>query len=173
MSIVVADIVIAIVLIFGLIMGLRNGIIKELAFFVAIILGIIVSKILSPTVAVYIQNFTQWQEDISLLIAYSLLFLAVALLLHLVASLITKLLKKIALGWLNRLLGATFGLLKWGLILSVIVNLLIMLNVQDLIFEGSILYQPIAGILDKVLPFADMLKEINFDNVEEQISNMI
>lgn len=170
---IIADIVIAVILVLGLIQGVRNGIIKELAFFLAIVFGVIISKLLSPSLAIQIQSFTGWEENISLLIAYSLLFLLVAITLHLVASLITKALKHISLGWFNRLLGAVFGVLKWGLIVSVILNLFMVLNVQEMMFEGSILFTPVACILQHVLPFTEMLNEINFKSVEEQLRNLL
>ncbi len=163
------DIIIGIVLIFGIVQGCRHGIVKEIAFFVAIALGIIVAKMLAPEVAQQLQSYTSWKFDICLIVSYASLFLIVSLVLHIVAYLLTKALKFIALGWLNRLLGGLFGLLKWGLIASVVLNLMITIDL-DKKFDGeSFLFEPVAAILTEVLGFAE---EVGLPTSVEEVINM-
>ncbi len=154
------DIVVALVLLFGLYKGVSNGIIKELAFFAAIILGIYVSKLVSPDVAEWVMGFSGWDYDVCLIVAYGILFFAVAFGLHFVASLITKALRQISLGWLNKLLGAVFGVLKFGLIISVLLNLLITVNLHEGFAANTYTFTPIAAVLDGVLDFADEVQQM-------------
>ena len=49
---------------------------------------------------------------------------------------ITKTLKLIALGWLNRILGGLFGFLKWAVVLSAFTLIISKLNEIITVFSG-------------------------------------
>ena len=53
--------------------------------------------------------------------AYILLFLAIAIVLSILAKLLHKFLRAIHLGWANRLLGGVFGLCKYGILVLIVV----------------------------------------------------
>lgn len=61
-------------------------------------------------------------------LAYILLFVGVALGMHFAAKLLTTFLKKIELNGINRCLGGLFGCLKWAILVSAILNLLLIID---------------------------------------------
>ena len=56
--------------------------------------------------------------------AYTLLFLAIAVVLSILARWIYKFIRAIHLGWANRILGGAFGLAKYGLLVLIAVFIL-------------------------------------------------
>jgi membrane protein required for colicin V production len=88
-------------------------------------------------------------------LAYALLFLGISILLHLVAKLLTKLFKKVSLGWLNRLLGGLFGIIKWGIIVLAIVLCIHQLDkqfnfIQKDLKQKSVVYMQAAPLSEKM-----------------------
>jgi membrane protein required for colicin V production len=70
----------------------------------------------------------------------------------------------VALGFLNRLAGGIFGLLKAALVLSVILYFINGLNpglIKSDVKDSSILYDPIESIVPMLIPRLD-LDEIGF-----------
>ena len=55
------------------------------------------------------------------MVAYTLLYLTIAIVLSVVARLLHRFLRAIHLGWANRLLGGLFGLAKYGVIVLIVV----------------------------------------------------
>lgn len=115
------DIIILLPLLIGLVRGLIKGFIVELASILAVISGCIAAQLFGGNLSAWLYEFFAWPEMVCTVAAYALLFILVALSLHVIARMITRLFQKIALGWLNRLLGAVFGVIKWGIIVLVIV----------------------------------------------------
>ena len=139
------DIIILLPLIYGVIRGLMRGVVMEVFAIAGIILGIFVAKMFAGDAAAWLQQFSQW--DISLLrpIASFVIFLLVAIACNLLARLLTKLFKMIALGWINRLAGGLFGAAKWILIMAVIITCVDLLDgvlhfIQPELKQSSILY---------------------------------
>ena len=67
----------------------------------------------------------------------------------------------------NRLLGCCFGTLKMALIISVVLNIMTFCNIDGDASKRSVLFNPISGILSKVLPFADFeLPEISLPDID-------
>lgn len=115
----ILDILILVILGFCLVRGIFRGIIKELTSIVGVFVGFFVAYNFYPVVAVLISRFfanEAYLNIVSFLLAFTVLFLAVGL----VGVILKHLFKAVALGWLDRALGATFGFVKAVLIVSVL-----------------------------------------------------
>ena len=139
------DIIIALPLIYGIVRGVMRGLITEVLAIVGIILGIVVARIYAGDAAAWLQQVSQWDANILRPIAAFVIFIVVALVCNLLAKLLTKLFKMIALGWMNRLAGGLFGAAKWILILAVIITCIDMLDgilhfIQPELKQSSVLY---------------------------------
>jgi membrane protein required for colicin V production len=154
----ILDIIIAIAIAYGFIQGLRHGLIKELSSIISILAGILLAKKCSGYVSDAIMRTFSWDESVCVVLSYVLVFVVTAALVNLLVHLITKLLKYAMLGWLNRLLGCVFGTLKITLIVSVILNVVSYCHIAGDAASKSMLFKPIAGLLEKVIPFADLDK---------------
>lgn len=151
------DIVLGLLLAFGLIQGFRKGFIIELAGLVGLILGVYGAIYFSHIVAGLLESFTNWETYTIELVAFIITFLIVLIAITLLARVFTKIINWAALGIINRLLGAAFGLLKTGLFISIF---LLFLNSFQREFsflseekkETSWLYESVAGIAPMLLP---------------------
>lgn len=145
------DIIILIPILFGLIRGLFRGFVIELTAVVAIIAGVICAKLYAPAFALKLAELLTWNQPACNVAAYMLIFIGVAVLLHIVGKLFSKLLSAIALGGLNKLLGAVIGAAKWAILVSV---LLVAFDALDQRFhilrpeqkQASVMYKPISTI---------------------------
>ena len=118
----VLDIVLIAPVCLGLVFGLFKGLIKELMSLAAIVLGIVGARWFEPQVSPWLREAFNLQAGVAQAVAYLLLFVAIALVLLMVARLLDKFFAAIALGGLNKLLGGVFGGLKWALVVSVLLN---------------------------------------------------
>ena len=92
-----------------------------------------------------------------MLISFAITFLLIIIAVHFLAKLLEKFISIIALGFVNKLLGAVFGLLKAGVILSVV---LVLINLADEKFKfipseeksESLLYEPVLSLVPAVIP---------------------
>jgi len=115
------DVIILLPLLFGLIRGLIRGMITELNAVLALVLGIVGARIWGPDVALWLQHISSWSLQLCTVLAYIILFLAIAIVLNLIGAALMKLMKAIKLNWVNRLLGGICGTLKWAIIVLVLV----------------------------------------------------
>ena len=152
------DIVILLPLLIGLVRGTMRGLITEVIAIAAVILGFIGAKLWGKIFSDWLLSQFTWPQPVCDAVAYALLFLAIAVALNIVGRLISKLLKAIKLGWANRLLGASFGVLKWGLIVLALVFCVNKLDeqfkfLQPELKKQSIVYPEAVKLADKALDY--------------------
>lgn len=139
------DIIILLPLLIGLIRGLMKGFVIEITSIVAIVLGYLGSRLWGAICTTWLMNQFSWPETVCTVVAYALLFITISVVLHLLAKLLTKLFKTVSLGWINRLFGGVFGMLKWAIIMLAFVFCLHRLDtqfhfLQEELKEQSIIY---------------------------------
>src|SRR5210317_2561518 len=120
----VFDIVLAALILFGIIRGLMKGLFVEVASLVALIAGIYGAIHFSNFTAEFLMDYVDWDKKVVNITAFAITFVIIVLAISLAGKALTKLADFAALGLLNKLLGALFGALKIGLILSVVLIVL-------------------------------------------------
>ncbi|MCO6499604.1 MAG: CvpA family protein [Vicingus serpentipes] len=161
------DIAIVIPLIWGGYKGFRKGFIIEVASFIALGLGIWGGVKFSALSAKYLSEVFEISEKVMPLISFSVTFILIVIAVFLIARIIERIIKIVALGFINKAAGAIFGMLKFGLIISVVINLVSTINAEvefiDSEMKGSsLLYEPISKISTVVIPG---IKELNFNTI--------
>ncbi len=116
----ILDIFILVILGFCLVRGVFRGIIKELTSIVGVFAGFYVAYNFYPLVARLISRFSTINEAYLNIISFFLVFTILFLAIGLIGVVLKHLFKAVALGWADRLLGATFGFVKAVLIVSVL-----------------------------------------------------
>ena len=103
------DIILLVLIGTGAVLGFAKGFLRQLAGLLGLIVGLLAAKALYATVADEV--FSQVTDDAGLArgLAFVAIWLLGPLLYLLVASLLTRALEAVALGWLNRLLAAAPG----------------------------------------------------------------
>lgn len=147
------DILILLPLLIGLVRGLMKGLIVEVTSIVAIVLSFWGAQSWSSTFAAWLMQQFMWGEAASIVVAYALLFTGIALILNILARLLSKLFQKIQLGWLNRLLGGIFGTAKWGIVILALVLCLHNLDKQFQFIKPELKEQSV--VYTKITPYAE------------------
>jgi membrane protein required for colicin V production len=152
------DIVFAVLLGFVVYKGLKNGLFVEIASFVALILGIYFAIKFSNLVGAIFTGFVpNWNPKYIEITAFIITFLLVVTGIHLSAKILTKLTDFGFLGWINKLAGVVFSLLKTILALSVVLFIFEKINIDNMLLsketqEHSIFYNPIQNISKAIYP---------------------
>lgn len=152
------DLVLGILLIIAAIQGFRKGFIIELASLAALILGIWGGIKFSDLTASFITKHTGYQSEHLGAIAFFVTFIVIVILIHLMGKMLDSIVKAVFLGFLNRLAGIIFGVLKTAIILSIL--LLLFDNIDENVHilpakqkETSKIYMPMKQIVPTLFPF--------------------
>lgn len=151
------DAVIVVILIISIVMGFINGLVKEVASLAALILGIWGAIKFSTYTAGKLYDYFDMTGNYVGIIAFLITFGIIVVIIHFIGILADKIVNAVSLGFINRILGIVFGLLKSVLIMSVF---FVVLNVIDAKkpflpkdkIEQSIFYNPISDIAPVIFP---------------------
>ncbi len=160
------DVLILIPLLLGFVFGLSKGFIREIISIAVIFIGIYGSKWLSPIAVSMLTGVFSVSEVVAKPLSFVVVFIAIALSLMVLAKSLDKLIENISLGGLNKLFGGLFGLLKYALVISLLINVFHILDSKISILKNetksaSILYQP---MLDLAPVLWDEVKEKTTEN---------
>ncbi|WP_319269653.1 CvpA family protein [uncultured Draconibacterium sp.] len=169
------DIVLGILLILAAINGFSKGLISEVASIAALILGIWGAiKFSYVTTDFLIENFDMHSEHMNI-ISFVITFVVIVILVHIVGSTVSKLAETVLLGFVNKLAGLVFGVLKSALILSIILVIFDKIDEDVHILsreakENSRMYEPIRSFAPSIFPFIegweiDMKENNEYENV--------
>ena len=151
------DAIIVVILILSLVMGFTNGLVKEVASLAAFILGIWGAIKFSTFTAGKLYDYFDMTGHWVGVIAFLITFGIIVVIIHFIGILADKIVNAASLGFINRILGIVFGLLKSVLIMSVF---FVILNAIDArksflpkkIIEESHFYNPISDIAPAIFP---------------------
>lgn len=154
------DVLLLLPLLVGLVRGLMRGLVSEIIAIAVVILGALGSRIWAPPFSTWLLQQFAWPKQVCDIVAYALLFLAIAIVLSIAAHWMTKLLRAIHLGWANRLGGAVFGVAKYGLLILIAVFVMDRSNQayhwldESPIVKSSIVYPKMVQLANDLLSFA-------------------
>ena len=154
----IIDIIIIICCVPAVIHGLSKGFVSQAFSLVALILGAWLSFKFSVPLGDYLQSYTEVSPTILHVSAFAIILLIVMIITHLVGKGVEKVLKVVMLGWLNKLLGVVFALIKVFLIIGLVIILFDAINsnipfVSPEKLDESIFYNPVKELADIVFPY--------------------
>ncbi len=115
------DVLLVLPLLIGLVRGLMRGFISEIIAIVVVILGVLGARFGAPSFSEWLLHQFTWPQGVCDVVAYTLIFLAIAILLSIMAKGLTRFMRAIHLGWANRLFGGVFGICKYGVLVLLVV----------------------------------------------------
>ena len=153
------DIVILIIVGLGALVGFFRGFIKQLASILSLVVGLMVAKSFYLSLTYYIHPHYVESLTTARVISFIAIWIIISIVFAVVASVITKGLNIIALGWLNRLLGFALGGVKYFILISLCISLIEFIDSNNkLISEtkkrDSMLYYPMNKITESFVPVA-------------------
>ena len=151
------DIIIAALLTFAFIRGLVKGLFVEVASLLALVAGIYGAIHFSYFAGNILTAYVEWDERYITIVSFAITFAIIVLIIALMGKMLTKIADFASLGILNKILGGVFGLLKIGLVLSIILLVFSKLNntipfLSDDQKEASILYEPVKNLAPMLFP---------------------
>lgn len=154
------DLIILAALAFGMFQGFINGVIIEIAGLAALALGIYGAIHFSGWTALKLSEWFDMQSSWTGIAAFAVTFAAIVIAIYLLGKLIDSLMKTISLGFVVKILGAVFGVLKTALILSVLFVFLNTIHEKKHFLPSSTiarsyLYNPIADLIPSIFPVVE------------------
>jgi len=152
------DIIILIFLVIAAIKGFSQGFIIGLASLAGLVLGIIFSLKYAGSLAIHLQQMFGSNSQILFFASYLICFLIIVIFVHFVGKSLEKVIEIAALGFLNRLAGVVFGVIKTLFVFSAIIYLLKIADPHSRLIkpeakQESYIYQPLEWLLPSTLPF--------------------
>ncbi len=152
------DIIILLILAIGAIMGIRKGFVSQAFSLISILVSVWLSFTCASAFGEWLSQYISTSEVILKIISFLIIFIGVGLLCNLLGKLVEKIFKLAMLGWLNRLLGAIFSMMKYVLFIGIAIQLFTSLNqqfgfVDNATLAQSGLYTAIKTISDVVFPY--------------------
>jgi membrane protein required for colicin V production len=143
--------------------GLMNGLVRQVASLLALVLGIWAGWHFSSLVAQGITIFIKDNDSLVNIISFAIVFIVVLILVNMIGRGLSKIVQLALLGWLDKLLGVIFGIVKYAFVLSVLIYFVNSLNdlysfIPDDFFSGSKLFPILEKIAPSVFPY---LEELN------------
>jgi membrane protein required for colicin V production len=151
------DIIIAALLLFGFVRGFLKGLFVEIASLVALIGGVYGAIHFSYFIGDFLNESVSWTEEYISLAAFAGTFIVIIIVISLLGKALTKFADFVSLGIMNKILGAVFGALKIGLVLSIVFIFFSKMNdtihfIKKETLESSILYNPVKKIAPLLFP---------------------
>lgn len=158
MELSIVNIIILILFIPAIWSGISKGFVRQAAGLAALILGIWGAYTFGNIVSDYLTKLFEIDHKISSIIAFASLFFIIIVIVKLIGKLAEKLIKLVLLGWLDKLLGVVFAILKTAIILSIVIYLF---NSVDELWSflpkeelhKSQLYNFLEAIAPKIFPY--------------------
>lgn len=172
------DIVIILIAVWGAYRGWKNGFLKEVVSTLGFLLGLFIAyrlyaqfgDFLAPHIGVNSTTST----IVARLIAFMLLWVVSPIVLGLLATLVTKTLKGLHVGFLNSMAGSLLGVVKYVVLLSFIFGAMSMLGIiSKEKRDESKCYQKVAAIANSVFKEAQWKRSKKEMPVEEDVADTV
>lgn len=165
------DIILLIILGFGLVRGFMRGLIIEMASLLAIVVGIYGAIHFSFFTASLLDKILPAEKQTLEVVAFGITLIVLVLGVMLLAKILTKMIKAAELGFLNRLGGAFFGLLKSIVIVgSIFVFLERTFQTEKWLstsaLSESVLYKPVKSVSQVV--YANVFPDKETEEVKSE-----
>ena len=168
------DIILLILFIPAIIRGISKGFIEQIialaSLFLSAWLAYLFSNTVSGWLAQYVSNVS---PQVLYVISFVVIIIVTVALLHLLARLLSNIIKTISLGWLNALLGVAVSIVNTILILGIIIMAFKSFNESTLhlsteLLDSSIVYKAISSVTDVLFPYIENL----FNQISDEGARM-
>lgn len=162
----ILDIILLLCFVAALVQGIRKGFIAQAIAIISIVAGVWLSFRFSTLASIWLTQYIPASGQVLKTVAFALILILVIWGLTALGKVIEATIKIAMLGWLNRLLGALFALLKCALIVGLVIMAFNAINstfhiVSEDILNASSVYPPLKRLAYSVFPY---LKDLFFWN---------
>lgn len=160
----VIDIILGIFLLLGFIRGFQKGFIIELAGIVALLAGIYGGLEYGYIAESYLEKWTDWSATGIEITSFFIVFIAIVVLVSVIAKILTTIVHSIALGLINRIFGAVFGVIKTALFIFILLLIFDAINgegrfISEKKLDDSVVVSTIKELTSTLLPLEELLEK--------------
>lgn len=165
------DILILILLMLAFVHGYRKGLIMQLVGLATIILAAIFGGKLAAVILPELTRLIKLTPEVAKVISYVLAFAGIAIAIALVGRLLQRFIDVVFLSFINRLSGALVALSTLMVLLSILLNLVLMLDRHETLItrevkEESFFFQRVEAVVPAMVPYLN--REFWEDHVPEK-----
>jgi membrane protein required for colicin V production len=151
------DILISILLLIALVNGYRKGLIMQLVGLATIVLAAIFGGRLAESIFPEIIGMINLSPEAAKVLSFIIAFVLIAIVLSIVGRLLQKFIDVVLLSFFNRLLGAVIAVGTMMLFLSIILNLVLMLDKKEVVIkkeirEESFFFERVEAVVPAIIP---------------------
>ena len=159
------DIVILLLFIPGIIRGISKGFIEQIISLVGIVLSAYLAFKFSGVACNWLKHYLVGSETLLNVLGFAIILVGVLLIVMFVAKLVTAVVEKASLGWVNKVLGLVFSLAVSALLISLFIILFDTVNVKfglvkSPVLQESLLYGALKDLGYFVFPYLKNLLSI-------------
>ncbi len=153
----ILDIILLLCFVPAIVSGISKGFVKQVVDLAAILIAAWAAFHFSTVLGSWLSQYITLEQSILNVISFVLIIIIAAVLLNLIGALITKALQAVSLGFLNRLLGLVFAVLKVAVILGLVILLFETLNstlhiVKPESTADAVVYNALKEGAEKIFP---------------------
>lgn len=154
------DLTVGILLLVAFINGYRKGLVMQLVGLATIILAAIFGGRLAKIILPEINRFIDLSPEVARVLSFILAFAAIAIVLSLVGRLLQQFIEVVLLSFINRLLGAVIAAGTMMVFLSIILNLVLMLDKNEQVInkktkQESFFFQRVEAVIPAIVPYLE------------------
>ena len=151
------DLTVGILLLLAVINGYRKGLIMQLVGLAILVLSAIFGGRVAEMILQHLTGWINLSHEAARVLSFLLAFAAIAIALTLVGKLIQRFFDLVLLSFLNRLIGAVIAAGTMMLFLSILLNLLLLLDRNETVIspqikEESFFYSRVEAVVPAIVP---------------------
>lgn len=152
------DLILLIFLLVAFINGYRKGLVMMLVGLATVILAAVFAGKLAVSVLPYLQKTFDFSPQVTHVLSYVAAFLAIAAVVSLIGFLVQKLFESVNLNFINRVLGSVVSIGTTVVVLSILLNLILMLDGEEKIIKSdtkqkSFFYEKVRVAVPAIVPY--------------------
>lgn len=152
------DLLIALLLLIAFVNGYRKGLIMQLVGLATLVLAAIFGGRLAEKILPEIHRLIEISPDAARVLSFVLAFALIAIVLSLVGKMLQQFIDVVLLSFINRLSGAVIALGTMMLLLSIILNLVLMLDKEQVVIkkeirEESFFFERVEAVVPALVPY--------------------
>lgn len=141
----------------GAVLGFSKGFIRQLASIVGLIAGLLIARALFASVEERLAEELGTPLTFAQVVAFISIWLVVPIVFLFLASALTRVIDIVKLGFVNRMLGAGLGVLKYMLLVGIAIHFIEFVDSKDNLIKStvkqeSVLYYPMEDFSDIFYP---------------------
>ncbi len=165
------DILIAVLLLVAFVNGYKKGLIMQLVWLATIVLAAIFGGKLAAVILPELNRLIKVAPDVAKVISYLLAFAGIAVAISLIGRLLQRFIDVVFLSFVNRLAGSVVALGTLMVLLSIILNLVLMIDKREVVIkreikEESFFFEHIEAVVPAIVPY--LSKEFWDEHVPEK-----